>query len=153
MFPDQLQEIQLIAGPFCNLANAASLKIIKKMGFTAAVASPELGHQDYLTLIQDCPLPIGMMVDGFWPVGISRHRAVGVKDNEPFTSPKNESFWTRLYGQNLWIYPAWPMDLKDHKAELQQAGYSFFISIRENLPDGLPERKRPGIFNWELGLL
>ena len=77
----------------------------------------------------------------------------GLKANEPFQSPKGEQFWTRKYGQNTWIYPAWPVDLSTRRLELEAAGYAFFATLEETPPKSLPPSTRPGLFNWEGELL
>ena len=145
-------EADLIAGPFCNAANALTLGAFARMGFRAAFASPELSRDDLLSLPGQSPLPLGLVIAGFWPLGIARHESV-IRQNEPFASPKNETFWTHVYGQNTWIYPAWPLDMNAHRAELEAAGYSFFATLEEHPPRNLPENRRPGLFNWETGLL
>ena len=144
---------ELIAGPFCNLTNAYAAQSLLELGFSAAVASPELAREDFLTLPKTCPLPIGMVLSGFWPMGIGRHEPEGLRHNEPFQSPKGEQFWTRRYGQNTWIYPAWPLDLSSKRQELEAAGYSFFIRMEETPPKNLPAPGRPGLFNWDGALL
>ena len=155
LFPADLKgdALDLVAGPFCNIANAAALAVLRDMGFAAAYVSPELSREDYLALPKQSPLPLGMVIAGFWPVGISRFGLLGVKPNEPFLSPKGEAFWARNYGGNIWIYPGWPLDLGEQRQELQAAGYSFFARLEEHVPQGLPEARRPGLFNWEGALL
>ena len=151
----------LLRKPACNLltgrrldvANAAALAVLRDMGFSAAYVSPELSREDFLALPGQSPLPLGMVLSGFWPVGISRFGLLGIKPNEPFLSPKGEVFWARTYGGNVWIYPGWALDLSDKRQELQAAGYSFFARLEEHVPQGLPEARRPGLFNWEGSLL
>ena len=99
------------------------------------------------------PLPLGIVLSGFWPMGVGRHDPTGIKPNELFQSPKGEGFWTRRYGQNTWIYPAWPLDITAHRPELEAAGYSFFARMEENPPKSVPAATRPGLFNWEGELL
>lgn len=99
------------------------------------------------------PLPLGLVLDGFWPVGISRFGLLGLKADEPFLSPKGEAFWARQYGGNIWIYPGWPLDLSAKRQELAAAGYSFFAHMQENPPAALLDLKRQGLFNWEGALL
>jgi len=141
----------LIAGPFCNIANAATIALMKNMGFNAAIVSPELSRDDFLLLPRQSCLPLGFVLEGFWPMGISRHEPLYLKNNMPFTGPKGEQFWTRKYGQNLWIYPAWPMDLSKHRSELEHAGYSFFASLDEHCPD--EQERATSEFNWNIPLL
>ena len=94
-----------------------------------------------------------MVLSGYWPVGISRHGMNQVKANEAFFSPKGEAFWARNYGHNLWIYPAWPMDLSAHRQELEAAGYAFFARLEEHLPPNMPPLRRTSEFNWNGSLL
>ncbi|MCL2123529.1 MAG: U32 family peptidase, partial [Desulfovibrionaceae bacterium] len=82
-----------------------------------------------------------------------RHKLTGVKDNEAFRSPKGEVFWARPYGQNMWIYSGWPLDLTGKRQELEAAGYSFFAHMPEKLPPRLPEATRSSLFNWDGALL
>jgi putative protease len=157
LFPDA-SEIggsgpELLAGPFCNTANAAALGILKDLGFTAAFVSPELAGEDMLALPGSSPLPLGIVVSGFWPVGISRFGLLGVKEDTPFSGPKGEIFWARRYGGNIWLYPGWPLDLTEKRPALAAAGYSFFAHIEEFPPRELPQTRRQGLFNYEGTLL
>ena len=147
------EKASFTAGPFCNISNPATVNVLKDMGFTAAIVSPELGSRDFLELPRLSPLPLGMVLAGCWPVGMSRYGTLGVRLNEPFMSPKHEAFWARQYGENTWIYPAWQLNLSAHKAELEKAGYSFFVSMQENIPASLPPVRRPGLFNWDNSLM
>ncbi|MBO4316782.1 MAG: U32 family peptidase [Mailhella sp.] len=148
-----LPDVHLTAGPFCNVANPASVALLARMGFEAAFASPELSSEDYLALPKKSVLPLGMVLSGYWPVGISRFGLNQVKPNMPFFSPKGEAFWARNYGSNLWIYPAWPLDISAHKKELEAAGYAFFARLDENLPRTMPPVRRTSSFNWDGALL
>jgi putative protease len=154
LFPEELPgESHLIAGPFCNVTNSSALGILAGMGFGAAFASPELPAAEALALPGASPLPLGFVLDGFWPCGISRFGLLGIKPNQPFASPRGELFWSRQYGENVWIYPGWPLDLTAKQDELLRAGYAFFAHMRENPPKELPAARRPGLFNWEGALL
>ena len=143
----------LVAGPFCNIANDRVLQLYKELGFAAAIVSPELNRELLLSLPKASALPLGYVLKGCWPVGISRFGALGVRLNEPFASPKGELFWARQYGQNVWLYPGWQMDLTDKRQELEKAGYAFSVTLQEKLPLSLPQQTRPGLFNWENPLL
>jgi putative protease len=144
---------ELLAGPFCNTANAAALGILKDLGFAAAFVSPELAEEDLLALPGSSPLPLGIVISGFWPVGISRFGLLGVKEDVPFSGPKGEIFWARRYGGNIWLYPGWPLDLTEKRPALAAAGYSFFAHIEEFPPQALPQTRRQGLFNYEGTLL
>ena len=142
----------LTAGPFCNVANPASIAVLAEMGFEAAIVCPELNGEDLLALPRRSCLPLGMVIGGWWPVGISRHGLEHVKANEAFFSPKGEPFWARTYGHNLWIYPGWPLDLDAHRPELEAAGYAYFVRLDEH-PPLIPTNRRSGEFNWNVSLL
>ncbi|MBD5608396.1 MAG: U32 family peptidase [Desulfovibrio sp.] len=152
LFPDRLPDrLELIAGPFCNLSNALAIEETKRLGFAAAFASPELSGEDLKKLPSASPLPLGLVLSGYWPAGISRFGLAGVNVNEPFFSPRGEAFWARNYGGLYWIYPAWPLDLGSKRQELATAGFSFFARLEEKPP--LPETRRPSLFNYEGELL
>lgn len=142
------KNLQLIAGPFCNISNPLAIEVLKKMGFQAAFASPELSGRDLVQLPRHSPLPLGIIIGGYWPVGISRFGLNGVDVNQAFSSPKGESFWARNYGGNVWLYPGWTLNLCEKKASLATAGYSFFAWLDEKPPSRLPLAPRPGLFNW-----
>ncbi|MCH5277357.1 MAG: U32 family peptidase [Desulfovibrionaceae bacterium] len=144
---------RLSAGPFCNVSNAAAVDALARMGFADAFVSPELAAGDMLALPGQSCLPLGVVTEGWWPVGISRHRLEQIKTNEPFVSPKGENFWARAYGRNLWIYPGWPLDITAHRPELESAGYAFFARLDEKLPPSLPQPRRSSDFNWQGSLL
>ncbi len=149
----QEKDVDLVAGPFCNVANPFTIDILAQAGFSAALVSPELNRETLLALPAASPLPLGIVIRGFWPMGISRYVPRGLKAGEPFQSPRGEVFWTRRYGQNTWIYPGWPLDITAYRPELEAAGYTFFATIDENPPKSLPAISRPGLFNWEGNLL
>lgn len=146
------QKLELIAGPFCNTANGLALQTLKEMGFKAAFVSPELSASDLLALPKTSPLPLGLVLGAFWPVGLSRFGLAGIDVNEPFTSPMGETFWARNYGGLIWLFPSWNLMLCEQKKTLSEAGYSFFAWLEERPPNGLPQVSRPGLFNWTSGL-
>ena len=145
--------LRLSAGPFCNVSNAAAVAVLAGMGFADAFVSPELTAEDMLALPRQSCLPLGAVTEGWWPVGISRHKLEQIKANEPFISPKGENFWARTYGRNLWIYPGWPLDITAHRPELENAGYAFFARLDETPPPSLPTARRTSEFNWQGALL
>jgi U32 family peptidase len=146
------RKLNLWAGPFCNLANPFALTTIKKMGFKGAVVSPELGGEDLLQLPSKSPIELGIVCFGSWPLCISRTLSEDVELENIFSSPKGEEAWAKKYGKNFWVYPNWKLDIRNRKKELIQAGFSFFISISEPIPKGIMLKKRPGQWNWEIGL-
>ncbi len=149
---DPADKAALSAGPFCNTSNAAALTVLQRMGFSAAFVSPELGGDEILALPRQSPLPLGIVLSGYWPMGITRHSVAPLKPEEAFQSPKGEEFWARRYGQNTWIYPAWPLDITAQRAALEKAGYAMFATFAEWPPQSV-EKKRSSPFNWDLGML
>ncbi len=147
------KNLELWAGPFCNLSNPLALSTARFMGFDGAIVSPELGREDYLQLAKHSPLPLGIVISGNWPLSISRILPDNIKSDKPFTSPKGEQAWAKKYGSDIWIYPNWQLDLISKKDLLQKAGYSLFVHLAEPLPDEINLKKRPGIWNWDIGLL
>lgn len=151
-FPENPRGIILVAGPFCNTANALAIEELAKAGFAAVFASPELPGDDLKILARQSCLPLGLVLDGYFPVGISRFGLAGLQAGQCFASPKGEIFWTAQHGEATWIYPGWKLDLREKRKELEKAGFSFFATLRETPPDALPARTRPGLFNWSVEL-
>jgi putative protease len=146
-------KVSLTAGPFCNVTNAAAVAVLKGMGFSSAFVGPELGSEDMLALPRASCLPMGVVLSGYWPMGIARHGIAPLKPEEPFQSPKGEGFWTRRYGQNTWVYPVWPLDITARRQVLEKAGYSMFAAFAEWPPQSVGEAKRTSEFNWDVGML
>jgi U32 family peptidase len=144
--------LSLWAGPFCNTANPFALVAIKRMGFKGAIVSPELGGDDLLQLPSKSPIELGIVYFGNWPLCISRTIAEDIEIGNVFSSPKGEEAWVRKYGKNFWVYPNWKLDIRNRKKDLIQAGFSLFISISEPIPKGITLKKRPGLWNWNVGL-
>lgn len=144
---------EIWAGPFCNTANVLALETLRQMGFEGAMVSPELDEASFLSLPGQAPLPLGMVLQGFWPLAVSRLQAETLQPEKALRSPKGEMAWTRKYGQNLWVFPDWPLDLRAHHGKLEAAGYSLFVHLHEKLPAGMRERPRTSAFNWDLRLL
>ena len=142
----------LWAGPFCNLANPLALQAAAALGCTGALVSPELGGSDYLTLPEHSPLPLGIVVQGNWPLCISRTVTEDLKTDTVFTSPKGEQSWVRHYDSGYWVFPNWEVDLTGKIDELRAAGYRLFAYLQEPLPEGVKMKKRPGLWNWDIGL-
>jgi putative protease len=140
------------AGPFCNLANVLALNRIKALGFSGAFVSPELGREDYMNLALRRPLPLGIVISGNWPLCISRAVAQDIKAGQPFTSPRGEQAWIARYGQDHWVFPNWKLDLIKQQQELQDAGFTLFAHLVEPTPKTVKLKKRPGMWNWRIGL-
>jgi putative protease len=143
---------QLWAGPFCNSTNSLSLNVLKQMGFDGVIVSPELGRQDYLTLAKQRPLPLGLVLGGLWPLCVSRILTEEITTGVPFSSPRQEEAWAQQHEDNYWIFPNWKLDLSHQRETLKKAGYSLFVHLREPVPAAVRLKKRPGLWNWALGL-
>ncbi|OQX24793.1 MAG: peptidase U32 [Desulfobacteraceae bacterium IS3] len=151
-FP-QAEKLSLWAGPFCNIANALAAKMLAKNGFSGIIVSPELGSSDYLQLPKQCPLPLGIVLSGNWPLCVSRVLSEDMKTKKLFTSPKGEQAWAEKHESDFRIYPNWKLDISEKKAELRSAGYSLFVHLNEPVPEEITLKKRPGMWNWDEGVL
>lgn len=149
---NQPKGLTLWAGPFCNAANALTLETFKRLGFDGAFVSPELGETDILTLCRQSPLPLGIVLSGHWPLCISRTLAADMKLRQPFESPRGEQAWAEQYGPDYWIFPNWKLDIDEKKRALQEAGINLFAHLDEPVPPAITIKKRPGLWNWEIGL-
>jgi Collagenase and related proteases len=145
--------LKLIGGPFCNLASGHTAAQYAALGMSAAFVSPELSGEELLSLPRQSPLPLGIVMSGFWPLGITRILAEEVRLEEPILSPRGEAAFVRKIGGNHWIYPGWELDISAHRKELEQAGYAVFAALREPWPKFLESAPRTSVFNWVQGLL
>ncbi|MDP3428263.1 MAG: U32 family peptidase [Humidesulfovibrio sp.] len=152
LFPSR-EGLRLVGGPFCNLASADTAAQYAELGMEAAFVSPELSGAELLSLPQSSPIPLGIVVGGFWPLGITRILAEEVRLEESILSPRGEIAWVRKFGPNHWIFPGWELDLSGHRRELEQAGYGLFATMREHWPKFLDQNTRTSVFNWDQGLL
>jgi putative protease len=146
------RRITLWAGPFCNISNSLAVSELAAVGFSGVIVSPELGRKDYLMLPKHSPLPLGVIITGNWPLCVARALPGKLKTHAPFTSPKGEQGWVSTYSTNIWVYPNWIIDLKQNKETLKSAGYSLFVNLKEPVPRKIKMKKRPGLWNWKLGL-
>jgi putative protease len=147
------KEMNLWAGPFCNIANVLALKTLTSLGYTGAIVTPELGQKDFFSLPKQSPLPLGVVLSGNWPLCISRALSNELETETSFTSPKGEAAWVKKYDSNYWVYPNWKLDLRTHRKALEKAGYRLFVHLTEPIPKDVVLKKRPGLWNWELELL
>jgi putative protease len=152
LFADKT-DLRLVGGPFCNLANAHTAAQFATLGLEGVFASPELSGEELLSLPKTCPVPLGIVLGGFWPFGLTRILAEEVRTEEPILSPRGEVAWVRKYAGNHWIFPGWELDISAHRRELEQAGYALFASFREPWPKFLENAPRTSVFNWDQGLL
>ena len=147
-----LKGLNLWAGPFCNIANVPALKTLAYMGYKGAVITPELGEKDILSLPEQSPLPLGIILSGNWPLCISRVLSNELETETFFTSPKGEAAWVKKYESGYWVYPNWKLDLRTKRKALEKAGYTLFVHLMEPIPKGVKLKKRPGLWNWDLEL-
>ncbi|BCS87728.1 peptidase U32 family protein [Pseudodesulfovibrio sediminis] len=143
----------LVAGPFCNAANRLALGVLRDLGCSSAIISPELPYEDIYELAQNPPLQLAFIVKGLWPFGIARFQSEAVRFDQPIKSPMHEVAFVRQHGQNNWIYPGWELDLTKEYKKLERLGIKTFITIREPWPKDVPRPKRTSDFNWNLQLL
>ncbi|XXJ20289.1 U32 family peptidase [Desulfovibrio caledoniensis] len=143
----------LTAGPFCNTANKLALDVLRGLGFSSAIINPELPLEDLEGLAQNPPLPLGFVIKGMWPFGISRFLADAVPFDEAIKSPMNEVAFVRKYGQNNWIFPGWEVDLTKEARTLERLGFKTFVTMLEPWPRNVPRPNRTSEFNWRLKLL
>lgn len=144
---------KLMAGPFCNISNGQAVAELADMGFESAIISPELSKNEILALPDQSPLPLGFMIKGLWPLGISRVLAEAVQLDEPYQSPKRETLFVKKYGQNNWIFPGWEVDLSHEQRTLEKAGYRIFVTLKERWAKKVPRADRTTDFNWDNQLL
>ncbi|WP_272700056.1 peptidase U32 family protein [Desulfovibrio sp. Fe33] len=147
------KNVTIIAGPFCNIANKFALDVLRDLGFSGAIISPELPLEDLQALAQNPPLPLGFVVKGMWPFGISRFLADTVPFDEAVKSPMHEVAFVRKYGQNNWIFPGWELDLTKETRTLEKLGFKTFVTMLEPWPRNVPRPNRTSEFNWRLKLL
>jgi U32 family peptidase len=150
---DDAKKITLWAGPFCNIANASAIKILASMGFKGVIVTPELGQKDYLLLPAQSPLPLGMVLYGNWPLCVSRVLSDRLETERLFTSPKGEAAWATKIESDYWVYPNWKLDLRSQRKSLEKEGYRLFVHLFEPIPKNVTLKNRPGMWNWEVGLL
>ena len=144
--------LNLWAGPFCNLANALAINVAKSLGFSGVIISPELGSKDFFLLPNQSSLPLGIVISGNWPLGISRTISENIKKEALFASPRGEQAWVKKIGSNFWVYPNWKLDISKKMNQLKRAGYRLFVHLNEPLPKGVKLKERPGMWNWDVEL-
>lgn len=151
-FFDTAAGCRLWAGPFCNIANGLAVQQLADMGFEGVIVSPELDRDNFLALPAQSPLPLGIVQSGFWPLAISRTVNTRLKLNQPFQSPHKEEAWTSRYGDSYWVFPNWQLDFTPFSKDWVKIGYRLFVHLDEPLPPKVTLKKRPGTWNWGLGL-
>jgi len=147
------KSLNLWAGPFCNITNSMTVNLMKTHGFSGAIVSPELDKETFLSLPRSSDLPLGVVIHGNWPLAISRIISPDLTPGDSFQSPKGEGAWISKSNNIYYVFPNWNLDLSAQKEDLKKAGYSFFVSLQENIPKGVKMKPRPGLWNWNLKLL
>lgn len=145
--------LELWAGPFCNIANASAIDMLRIHGFSGVFASPELGMEGFMALGANSSLPLGAVVSANWPLAISRIVADEVRLDTPFASPMNEQAWVSRRDGNFWVFPGWRLDLTAKINDLARAGFVQFVTMDEPVPRQMAMKKRPGLWNWDHDLL
>jgi putative protease len=148
-FPKRLN---IWAGPFCNITNALAIKTLVSFHFKGVIVSPELSRKDYFLLPKHSPVPLGIVISGSWPLCISRIISENLNTEKAFISPKKEAAWVIKNGPNYWIYPNWIIDIRAKKDQLKRMGYRLFVNLAEPIPAEMKLKKRPGLWNWDVGL-
>lgn len=150
---DHPDGLNLWAGPFCNITNTPAVQVLKQLGFSGVIVSPELDKTTLLSLPESSVLPLGVVIQGNWPLAVSRVLSPGLSPGDFFTSPKKEGAWVTRSNDLYYIYPNWPLDLGPHRKALERAGYTCFVTLEEPVPKGVSLKDRPGLWNWDLALL
>ena len=153
VFFKQPAAFNLWVGPFCNISNPLAVSCLADQGFSGVIVGPELQREDLLLLPKQSPLPLGIVISANWPLCVARTVSPDTKLGIPFASPKGEYAWVQKNDSNYWIYPNWRVDLTRHMEELKTAGYSLLVSVEEPVPEKMTLKNRPGIWNWDKGLL
>ena len=153
LFASNGPDVELWAGPFCNLANPLALETAAALGFSGAIVTPELAAVDFLKLPSRSPLPLGIVVSGNWPLCVARTAADDLRLERSFRSPKGEEAWTVRYGSLYWVFPNWRLELRDEMSRLRRAGYGLFVHLIEPVPEAVRLKDRPGLWNWAGELL
>lgn len=148
-----IKGLELWAGPFCNIANASALDMLRTQGFSGAFVSPELGMEGFMALGASSPIPVGVVVSANWPLAISRIVADEVRLDTPFASPMKEQGWVSQRDDSFWVFPGWRLDLTAKTDDLARAGYTQFVTMDEPVPAQMVMKKRPGLWNWDHDLL
>lgn len=146
-------KLNLWAGPFCNITNTRTIGFLRSLGFSGAIVSPELDKENFLALPQTSSLPLGLVIKGNWPLAVSRIVSPDLSIGQPFFSPKGEGAWTNKSNNTYYTFPNWVLNLSDKRNELEQAGYTMFVTLNERIPKGMKMKSRPGLWNWNLNLL
>ena len=150
---DPPARLNLWAGPFCNIANAQAVQELKTLGFSGVIVSPELDKETFLSLPGASVLPLGVVIQGNWPLAVSRILSAGLSPGDFFLSPKKEGAWITRSNDTFYVFPNWPLDLTAHRKTLEQAGYTCFVTLEEPVPKDVVLKHRPGLWNWDLKLL
>jgi putative protease len=127
--------------------------MLQTQGFSGAFASPDLGMEGFMTLGVGACIPLGVVVDGNWPLAVSRIVSDEIKLDTPFSSPMNEQGWVSRRDGNFWVFPGWRLDITSKMGDLKRAGYAQFVTMDEPVPRQMTLKQRPGLWNWDHDLL
>jgi putative protease len=111
-----------------------------------------MGEKECAALPSLSPLPLGIVISGNWPLCVSRTLSEDIQTGALFSSPRGEQAWAGRHGSDVWIYPNWALDLSSKKEILKKFGYRMFVHLKEPLPPQARLKKRPGLWNWAMGL-
>lgn len=150
---DNPSRLNLWAGPFCNVTNSPAVQELKHLGFSGVIVSPELDKKNVLSLPKSSTLPLGIVIQGNWPLVVSRTLSPKLSPGDFFLSPKKEGAWVTRSNDLNYVFPNWALDLTAHRNSLAQAGYTCFVTLEEPVPKGAFLKNRPGLWNWDLTLL
>ena len=147
------RELNLWAGPYCNITNSRTVGWLKHLGFSGAIVSPELDRETFLSLPEASSMPLGVITKANWPLAVSRIVSPDLSLGQIFFSPKGEGAWTSKSNNTYYTFPTWMLDITEKKDELSDAGYALFVNMFERVPKGVKMKSRPGLWNWNLKLL
>jgi putative protease len=141
------------AGPFCNLTNPVAIETLSGWGISGVMVTPEMGEKDLLGLPRYATVRMGIVVSGHWPLCVARGVSSTLDHDQAYISPKGEQAWVKRYGPDEWVYPNWKIDITEKKDALTRAGYQMFVHLVEPVPQTISLKSRPGLWNWEVGLM
>jgi putative protease len=147
------KNLNIWAGPFCNIANSHAINLLRQQGISGVIVSPELDQETFMNLPIKSELPLGVVIYGNWPLGISRIISKDLEPDKAFMSPKGETAWISKHNSNYHVFPNWPLDFTSKKEILAKAGFSLFVYVHESIPKDIRMKERPGSWNWGLKLL
>ena len=151
LFEDEdIEKLNLWAGPYCNITNPLESEIVKELGFKGLIPSFELSKEDYLEFPKKSIIDVGIVIYGTFPFSISRILFDKTMLKKTIISPKGEPFWIEKINSNYYLYPGWRYDIRKKQKELKKIGYSLFIYLHKKVPKGVKKIDREFEFNWDI---